>query len=40
MSTAFHLQMDGATEQANQSIGQILRILVDSNCAIGHPNAQ
>jgi hypothetical protein len=31
MSTAFHPQMDGATEWANQSIGQILRILVDSN---------
>ena len=24
MSTAFHLQMDGASERANRSIGQIL----------------
>jgi hypothetical protein len=31
MSTAFHLQLDGATERANRSIGQILRMLVESN---------
>ena len=31
MSTAFHLQMDGATEQANHSIGQVLWALVHSN---------
>jgi hypothetical protein len=31
MSTTFHPQMDGATERANRSIGQILRMLVDSN---------
>ena len=29
MSTAFHPQMDGATERANHSIGQILRIVND-----------
>ena len=28
MSTAFHPQMDGATEQANHSIGQILRMII------------
>ena len=28
MSTSFHLQMDGATERANRSIGQILQALV------------
>ena len=28
MSTVFHPQMDGATEQANCSIGQILRMIV------------
>jgi hypothetical protein len=31
MSIAFHPQMDGANEWANQSIGQILRTLVESN---------
>jgi hypothetical protein len=31
MSTAFHLQKDGATKRANQLIGQILRMLVESN---------
>jgi hypothetical protein len=31
MSTDFHLQMYGATEWANQLIGQILRMLVESN---------
>jgi hypothetical protein len=31
MSTVFHPQMDGATERANRSIGQILRMLVDSD---------
>jgi hypothetical protein len=40
MSMVFHPQMDGVTEQANQSIGQILRMLVDSNSTIGQPNAQ
>ena len=28
MSTAFHPQMDGATEQTNHSIGQILRMII------------
>ena len=28
MSTAFHPQMDGATEWANHSIGQILRMII------------
>jgi hypothetical protein len=31
MSTAFHMQTDGATKRANWSIGQILRMLVESN---------
>ena len=31
MSTLFHPQMDGATEQVNRSIGQILRTLILSN---------
>ena len=28
MSTLFHPQMDGTTEQANRSIGQVLRAMV------------
>ena len=31
MSTTFHPQMDGATEQANRSIAQILRTIVSNN---------
>ena len=31
MSTVFHLQMDGATEQANRSIAQILCTVVSNN---------
>ena len=31
MSTVFHLQMDGATEQANRSIAQILRTVVSND---------
>ena len=31
MSTAFHPQMDGATEQANCSIGQILRMIINDD---------
>ena len=30
MSTAFHPQMDGATEQANRSVAQILQTVVDN----------
>ena len=31
MSTVFHPQMDGATEQANHSIGQILRMIINDH---------
>ena len=31
MSTAFHPQMDGTTEQANCSIGQILRMIIQDD---------
>ena len=31
MSTAFHPQMDGTTEQANHSIGQILRMIINDD---------
>ena len=31
MSMAFHPQMDGATEQANRSVAQILRTVVDND---------
>ena len=31
MSTRFHPQMDGATEQANRSIAQILHTVVSNN---------
>ena len=31
MSTTFHPQMDGATERANRSIGQILRMIISDD---------
>ena len=31
ISTVFHPQMDGATEQANHSIGQILRMIINDD---------
>ena len=31
MSTAFHPQMDGATEQANRLVAQILRTIVSND---------
>ena len=31
MSTVFHPQMDGTTEQANRSIGQILRMVINDD---------
>ena len=31
MSTVFHPQMDGVTEQANRSIGQILRMIINDD---------
>jgi hypothetical protein len=31
MSMAFHPQTDGATERANQSIGQILQVMIEPN---------
>jgi hypothetical protein len=31
MSTLFHLEMDGASKRANQSIGQILWTIVELN---------
>ena len=31
MSTVFHPQMDGTTEQANCSIGQILRMIINDD---------
>ena len=29
MSTAFHLQTDGASERANRSVGQILWVMIE-----------
>src|ERR1700720_1821315 len=38
MSTAFHPQMDGATERANCSVGQILRSVIQPDQSEPHPN--
>ena len=32
MSTVFHPQTDGAMEQANHSIGQVLRMVIQDDC--------